>query len=94
MPTHRAYRSIVWPAVWPAAIVATLLVTTRHQLPVWDVRSTIVRSTPVLLHMGFGALLYVALFFQFGLPRAERQWVTTSVTEVLRRRRPAPVAAA
>jgi hypothetical protein len=63
-------------------------------VPVWDVRSTLVRSMPVLLHMGVGALLYGALFFQFGLPREERRWVTTSVTEVLRRRRPAPVAAA
>jgi O-antigen/teichoic acid export membrane protein len=94
MPTHHGYRSIVWPAAWPAVLVIALLSATRHALPVWDVRSTIVRSAPVLLHMGVGALIYGALFFQFGLPRDERRWVTTSVTDVLRRRRPAPVAAA
>jgi O-antigen/teichoic acid export membrane protein len=77
------YRAIVWPAVWPALIVLTLLSSTRHLMPGGLVF--------VLADMAAGALLYAALFFRFGLNRAERAWMTAAVNQL---RRPAGLAVA
>ena len=77
------YRAIVWPAVWPALIVLSLLSSTRHLVPGGIV--------VVLAFMATGALLYAGLFFRFGLNRTERAWMTTAVNQL---RRPAGLAAA
>jgi O-antigen/teichoic acid export membrane protein len=73
-----AYRSIVWPAVWPAFIALALLASTRHLVPV--------RLTFVLAHLASGGLVYAALFFRFGLSRPERTWMTEAVAQLFRRR--------
>jgi O-antigen/teichoic acid export membrane protein len=86
MTVWDGYRGVVWPAAWPAAITLAALIETRYLLPV--------RTLAVLFHMGLGALTYAALFFLFGLPRDERRWFTSSIADYLRRRRPAPAAAA
>lgn len=72
------YRRIVWPAVWPALVVMAALAITRHLLPL--------RLAAVLAQMAMGALVYAALFVACGLEREERQWFTTKLTELWRRR--------
>ena len=69
-----AYRVIVWPAVWPALVVITLLAATRQLLPV--------RMTFVLAHLATGGLVYAVLFFRFGLSRPERLWMTSAVAQL------------
>jgi O-antigen/teichoic acid export membrane protein len=74
----RGYRQIVWPAVWPALVVVTLLASTRHLVPA--------HLLAVLAQLAVGGLLYAAIFFQFGLGRDERLWFTSALTQVWRRR--------
>ena len=74
----QGYRRIVWPTVWPAALVVTLLVVTRHAVPA--------HLLFVLAHLAAGGLLYAAIFFLFGLARDERQWLTSAFNQVVRRR--------
>lgn len=78
LSTWSGYRQIVWPAVWPAAIVMLLVAETRFAVPV--------RILAVLAHVGVGALAYAGLFFAGGLDREERQWIVTKVTELWKRR--------
>jgi O-antigen/teichoic acid export membrane protein len=73
----RGYREIVWPAVWPAFIVLTLLVEARHAVPA--------RLIAALALLACGGLLYAAIFFTFGLAREERRWFTAAVNHVWRR---------
>jgi O-antigen/teichoic acid export membrane protein len=80
------YRLIVWPAVWPAAIAITALTATRPFVPA--------RLSLVLMHLGAGALLYAAIFLRFGLSQGERQWMTSAVHQLWRRRDDAGLAVA
>ena len=73
-----AYRLIVWPAVWPAVVVMSVLYATRQAVPL--------HLLAVLAHLAMGGLLYAALFYLFGLGRDERQWFTSAFTQVWRRR--------
>lgn len=66
MPVFRAWRAIVWPAAWPAAIAIAALAATRHLLP-----PTLAFA---LGHLALGGVCYAALVFRFGLDRDERQW--------------------
>ena len=72
------YRRIVWPALWPALVVMTILMLTRHLVPL--------RFVAVLAHMAVGAAGYVVLFVAWGLEREERHWFTRMLTELWRRR--------
>lgn len=76
----RAYRLIVWPALWPAVIVIALLALTRQ--------AAAANLLTVLMHLGLGALLYAVLFFFRGLDRAERRWFVQAFRKILGRRRP------
>ena len=78
LDVFQGYRRIVWPAVWPALVVMTLVASTRHLLPL--------RFIAVLAHMSVGALAYAVLFIACGLEREERGWLTTKLTELWRRR--------
>jgi O-antigen/teichoic acid export membrane protein len=80
LPVARGYREIVWPVVWPAFVVVTLLTATRHAIP-----QTLLA---VLLDLACGGLLYVAIFFLFALPRDEREWFTTAINQVTGMRAP------
>jgi hypothetical protein len=73
----RGYREVVWPAVWPAVVVMSLLAATRHLVPV--------RVVAVLAQLAIGGLLYAALFFLFGLARDERRWFSSALNQVWRR---------
>jgi len=72
------YRRVVWPAVWPALIVMVAMAYTRTLLPL--------RLIAVLAHMAAGAIVYAALFMLFALGRDERQWFTTKLGDLWRRR--------
>jgi O-antigen/teichoic acid export membrane protein len=86
LPTTEGYRRIVWPVMWPAAIVITLMASTRHLIPVTDAGMPNVAMLSVVLpHMAAGALLYAGLFYMFGLDREERRWFSSAVTHVWRR---------
>ena len=80
MSVARGYREVVWPAVWPAAVVVAVMVATREAIP-----QTLVA---VLADLACGALLYVAIFFLLALPRDEREWFTTALTEITGLRAP------
>jgi O-antigen/teichoic acid export membrane protein len=80
LPVARGYREVVWPAVWPAFVVVTLLAATRHALP-----ETLVA---VMLDLAFGGLLYLAIFFLVALPRDEREWFTLAINQVTGLRAP------
>ncbi len=80
LPVARGYREIVWPAVWPAFVVVTLLAATRHQVP-----QTL---TAVLADLACGGLLYAAIFFLLALPRDEREWLTQAINEITGLRTP------
>jgi O-antigen/teichoic acid export membrane protein len=73
----RGYREVVWPALWPAVVTVSVLLATRHAIPV--------RIVAVLAHLAAGGLLYVALFYLFGLGRDERRWFSTALNQMWRR---------
>jgi O-antigen/teichoic acid export membrane protein len=66
LATSQALRQIVWPTLWPAAVVMALLWATRDALPV--------NLVAVLLNLAAGGLLYAGIFVLFGLDREERRW--------------------
>ncbi len=74
----RGYREIVWPAVWPAAIVVGLLVAARG---VWSPG-----VVAVTLELLAACLVYASLFFWCGLGREERQWIRSAVVHIWQRR--------
>ena len=71
-------RQIVWPALWPVAVVVPVLAWAAAQLPA--------RLATVLPLLGAGALLYAAVFYLFALDRQERQWFSTAINQVVRQR--------
>jgi O-antigen/teichoic acid export membrane protein len=71
------YRAVVWPAVWPGVIIATLLATTRSVIPDG--------LMPLLAHLAAGGAGYLLLFVAAGLEVEERQWLLAALQRVLRR---------
>lgn len=67
-------RQIVWPTVWPAALVVGVLVATSDALPAGLV--------PVLGYLTCGVLAYAAIFFVCGLDRDERRWFVSTFTAI------------
>jgi len=65
-------RQIVWPTIWPAAIVVVVLFSISGALPPGLV--------PVLASLTCGGLLYAAIFFAGGLDRDERRWLVSTFT--------------
>jgi O-antigen/teichoic acid export membrane protein len=74
LPAARGYREIVWPAVWPGAVVVTLLALTRHAVPP--------NLVAVLADLALGALLYAAIFLLCALPREEREWFSDAINQI------------
>jgi hypothetical protein len=81
----QGYRRIVWPVVWPAAVVVALLASTKHALPIHATGASAAALMTVLPHMAAGGVLYAGLFILFGLDREERQWFSAAITQVWRR---------
>lgn len=70
-------RKSVWPAVWPASVLAGFLLITASALP---------KSPGVLILLGlFAFAIYVVLFLRFGINQEERQWYFAKVKEIINR---------
>jgi O-antigen/teichoic acid export membrane protein len=73
-------RQIVWPTVWPAAIVIGVLwIITEGRSP---------GLVTVLGHVLLGGLLYSAIFFTGGLEKDERRWLLSTLMAIRSRSNP------
>jgi O-antigen/teichoic acid export membrane protein len=74
-----AFFAAVWPAVWPIAVMALVIMPLRDALP------------PGLLYVAFaaamGAASYLATFLAFAVSRDERRSYIDKATELMRARR-------
>jgi len=72
-----AFSSAIWPALWPIAPVAMLLVVTRGLMAA--------SPAAIVIQAGLAALLYAALFMLVAVPGTERQWYLEKGRRLLRR---------
>ena len=71
-------RKSVWPAAWPALVMAGFILLTRSRSAgSWWL---------MFLEAILAALIYAALFMRFAISRAERDWYFNKLKEVFRRR--------
>lgn len=80
-----AFRQAVWPALWPVAAMALVVVPLRDALPP--------RLYAVALAGAAGTLCYVATFLTFAVRQNERRIYLAKVTELARGRGRVPAAA-
>jgi O-antigen/teichoic acid export membrane protein len=70
-------RQSVWPAMWPALVMAGFVVLTRGRIH---------GSWSLLVFQSFlAAVIYVGLFSMFAISRNERSWYFNKVKEIFRR---------
>ncbi len=68
----------VWPAVWPALVMAAFILLTRgYSAASWSL---------LILQAILAALIYAVVFLGFAISRNERDWYFNKVKEVFRRR--------
>ena len=72
-----AFRSAVWPAVWPAMPSAAVLVACR----IWFGTATV----PTLIAATGAGVIYVATFVLLAIPVDERRWYGSKLSALLRR---------
>jgi O-antigen/teichoic acid export membrane protein len=80
-----AFRTAVWPTLWPVLVMACVVIPMREALPV--------RIVSVAFAGAVGTLAYAATFLAFAVNRSERQSYVAKATEILRSRRRVPAAA-
>jgi O-antigen/teichoic acid export membrane protein len=80
-----AFRTAVWPTLWPVMVMAAVVIPLRDALPV--------RIFSVVLAGAAGALAYLITFLAFAVKRDERQVYVAKAGEILRSRRRVPAAA-
>ena len=78
IPVWDAFRSAVWPAVWPAMPAGALLLLCRA----WVGSAAVVLT--VLVVTGAG-VIYLATFFLVAIPAEERRWYGSKLSALLRR---------
>jgi len=83
--TFEAFRTAVWPTLWPVAVMALVVIPMRDAMPV--------RIFSVALAGAAGALAYLITFLAFAVKRDERQVYVAKAAEILRSRRRVPAAA-
>jgi hypothetical protein len=80
-----AFFDAVWPAVWPVAVMALIVMPLHDALP------------PKLLYVAFaaaaGGLVYLATFLTFAVSREERRSYLDKASELMRARRRVAAAA-
>ncbi|HEX3701937.1 MAG TPA: oligosaccharide flippase family protein [Vicinamibacterales bacterium] len=81
----RAFLQAVWPAIWPVAVMALVVIPVRDALPA--------RLFAVALTGAIGSLIYLATFLAFAVKRDERRSYLAKATELTRGRRRVPAAA-
>lgn len=70
-------RMSVWPATWPAIVMAIFVVLTRGRIQgSWSL---------LILQSFVAALIYAALFLVFAINRNERDWYLNKIKEMFRR---------
>jgi O-antigen/teichoic acid export membrane protein len=74
-----AFGTAVWPALWPVAAMAMVVVPLREMLPV--------RLWSVAFAAAAGSLCYLATFLAFAVKRDERRAYCAKLTELTRARR-------
>ena len=79
------FRRAVWPAVWPVAVMALVVIPLRNAVPA--------KLYCVALAGAAGAICYAVVFLAFAVNRDERQVYLAKATEIARSRRRVPAAA-
>jgi hypothetical protein len=80
-----AFRTAVWPTLWPIAVMAAVVVPLRDVLPA--------RLWSVAITAAAGALCYGGTFLAFAVKRHERQAYIAKASELARARRRVAAAA-
>ena len=83
--TFEAFRTAVWPTLWPVAVMALVVIPIRDAMPI--------RIFSVALAGAAGALAYLITFLAFAVKRDERRVYVAKAAEILRSRRRVPAAA-
>jgi len=77
------FRESIWPATWPALVMAAFILVARSQRDAsWSW---------IMVQAVVAALIYASVFLRFAISRNERDWYFNKVKEVFRRR-PVPSA--
>ncbi len=74
-----AFRTAVWPTLWPLAVMAAVVLPIRDVLPE--------RLLAVAAACAAGVACYLTTFLAFGVTRAERRAYVAKAIELIRRRR-------
>jgi len=77
LPLVRGLADAVWPALWPAAVMAAFVYFTRDLVPV--------SLIAVGAEMAAACAVYAAVFVAFGISRAERRFYLTKTFHLLQR---------
>ena len=77
LPLVRGLADAVWPALWPAAVMAAFVYFTRDLVPV--------SLIAVGAEMAVACAVYAAVFVAFGISRAERRFYLTKTFHLLQR---------
>jgi O-antigen/teichoic acid export membrane protein len=80
-----AFHVAVWPALWPVAAMAAIILPLRHMMPI--------NLLNVAAMCAAGGAIYAVCFFTLAVPRDERDLYALKVRELLRRRRGVAAAA-
>jgi O-antigen/teichoic acid export membrane protein len=80
-----AFRTAVWPTLWPVVVMAAVVIPLRDALPV--------RGFSVVLAGAAGTLAYAITFLALAVKRDERRVYLAKANEILRSRRRVPAAA-
>jgi len=73
------FRESIWPAAWPAIVMAAFILLARRY-------GGDASWSWMMVQAMLAALIYAALFLSFAISRAERDWYFNKVKEVFRRR--------
>ncbi len=79
LPLASAWRTAVWPALWPAVPTAALVYGV--------VQSMHMHVAVIVASVAVAALLYAFLFLRFAVPPRERSWYQRQIMGLLRRPR-------
>jgi O-antigen/teichoic acid export membrane protein len=72
-----AFRAAVWPALWPIAVMAAIVLPLRSVMPMNFLSIGVICAA--------GGLAYAFTFFAFAVPREERDFYMVKIRELLRR---------
>ena len=80
---RQVFSKAVWPAVWPAVPMASLLYLTRRV-------GGLTLASIAIQAMAAGCV-YAVIFFKLGIGRDEREWYASRIRQALRRWRPVTI---